>query len=170
MFTKVEPKTAPAHIILTLSEGEMVHASTIGATRQVQGIRGKGTHGIDQRLEGFHSHCHGAMAESGVAKYLGLPWDGALGNFKAKDVGSKYQVRSTDWQSGCLIVHKGDDENDIWILVTTHDLPYLHLCGWISGEEVKRDIHLKNPHNRGESYFIKQRYLSPMETVPRYAT
>jgi hypothetical protein len=163
-------------IKVAMTEDEITHATSIGCRRQVQGmIRqtesggkwGNGKWGADNNNDGFHYNCIGALGEAVLAKFLDVPWDGAIGNFKAKDVGDEYQVRSTLLPYGSLILHDSDKDDDISVLVLLHEIPGFVLAGWIHGHEGKDKKHWKDHGNSRPAYFIKQIHLNPMDTLPR---
>ena len=78
------------------------------------------------------AQCSGG-GEAAGAKALGIYGAGSLGAFKAKDVG-KHQVRTTHHPDGCLILHKTDLNEDIFLLVTGLTTEY-ELRGWTQGFE-----------------------------------
>jgi hypothetical protein len=102
-----------------------------------------------------------------VSKALAIHWDGALGNYQAKDVGS-FQVRATTWPTGRLITHKNEATDDIYILVLLHALPVAILRGWKRG----KDACVKPnwcPNANRPAFFTPQDKLEPMDELPQLA-
>ena len=155
----------------TLSDEQMRIAAQIGVERYLWQIRkygaagGSSWHGVDNDKNGWQIHIDGACAELAVAKFLGIPYDGGMiGNLGEPDVGP-YQVRSTSYATGCLLVRDKDDPDEIFIMAITK-LPKIILCGWMYGHEAKQDKFLTDKGNgRKKSYFVPQDQLRPMDTL-----
>lgn len=108
--------------------------------------------------------CYGEMA---VAKALGIYWDGALGDYKAKDVGP-YQVRATRHASGKLILHPRDEDDDIFILVVINKKPLIQIVGWIYASEGKQEKYWADPTRKNRhAFFVPQSDLHDMSTLPK---
>lgn len=106
---------------------------------------------------------HALAAEWLVAKYLNQPFDFENRNYKDEaDVGSKFEVKHTQWIDGNLILTEADRKEDIAILVTG-TMPILRICGWIPVSIAKRD---KQRRSDG-SWWINQDDLHPMENLSR---
>lgn len=163
-------------IEVTLTEHDMKYATAIACARQISallrnqdkkpGLPGK--HGIKNEEVGWSVHCDGCLAEAAVAKHLNVWWNGALGDFKAADVGGNIQVRSTPWSNGCLILHRDDNDEQPFILVLTHKAPTYLLAGWIRGREGKQEKFWTSKTYKKESrpaYFVPQDKLNGMSTL-----
>jgi len=144
-------------------------AAMVGVMRQVSNLKKKRTDRYDCPISmGWEFHILGAIGEAIFAKWRNLYWCGSLGNFDAADVG-KYQVRtrSEEWHS--LIVHKEDNDNDIFVMITVRGDEHT-LCGWLRGHECKQDKWWDDPSRRNgkksrPAYFIPQSTLHDMEEL-----
>lgn len=104
----------------------------------------------------------GACAELAYAKWAGVHWDGSIGSFHEPDVG-KVQVRSTKYQSGCLIIRADDILEHAYVLVTgVH--PTYKICGWLYGREAVRNDWRKDD----ESWFVPQTALRSIESLSQH--
>lgn len=149
-----------------LEPHEIERAAKIGVDRSVQNI-------TEARLPRYGAgsspawqlSIEGALAEAAVAKYLDVPWDGALGNYEAADVGP-LQVRATEHTDGALIVHPDDKDDAIFILARGSQGEY-ELAGWIWGESAKHKFFWEAPKNNGRpAFFVTANYLLPMSDLP----
>ena len=143
-----------------LTPSELYQAANVGCMRQCTNLRDgrKHRHGADASV-GWSLSIEGACGEAAVAKALGIYWSGSLGDFKAKDVG-KHQVRTTHHPDGCLILHKTDLNEDIFLLVTGL-APEYELRGWTQGFEGKHLKHWRTDTGR-PAFFVPQEALYPM--------
>lgn len=151
---------------IKLTEEQMAHGISVGKARQEYNISVKANdrYGYDgDVVEGTKIAIAGALGEKAVAVALNVLWDGALGDYRAKDVGG-YQVRSTPYPDGHLLLHNEDEDNDIFILITGKDGPYI-LQGWTIGRHGKLDEYLKRTIKR-PCYFVPQSQLYSMEILP----
>ena len=149
-----------------LTPHEMYLAASVGMMRQVTNIRDGRQHkyGADPK-EGWTVNIEGACGEAAVAKALGIYWNGALGNFKAKDVGA-HQVRMTRHPGGHLLLHKEDADEDLFLLVTGFTGDYV-IRGWIQCFEGKKEEYWKSEFGRPDRscYWVPQEALNPMDTM-----
>ena len=159
-------------IKVELTENNLLCAGLVGVCRQVSGFvrdvqagrdTQKGKYGVNNAVNGWQYNCDGAMAEMAVAKHFGVFYDGAYGNFKAKDVG-ELQVRSTSLKRGSLLLHDSDLDDDRFILVLTFEAPVLYLCGWCYGREGKQEQYWRTDTKR-PAYFYPQNFLRSMDTI-----
>lgn len=101
----------------------------------------------------------GACAELAFAKFANVFWDGSIGSFHAPDVGN-IQVRSTKYQSGCLIVRADDTREHIYVLVCgVH--PTYKMIGWMYGHEAMQEEWRKDE----ESWFVPQTCLHDLQSL-----
>ena len=102
-------------------------------------------------------------AEMVVARYLGIKdFEPTYNIFKnAADVGARFEVKWTKWVEGSLIIKANDRDQDIAILVTGAS-PNYKLCGWIPVAIAKKP---KYANSRGDSFWVGQQDLRPMETL-----
>jgi|ERR1700677_1913020 len=150
---------------INLVAAEMTIAAMVGVMRQVTNLRDgrKDAHGASLS-GGWQIHIEGACSEYAVAKYLGLFWNGNLGNLKADDVGP-FQVRSTEHANGRLILHKGDPGDRLYVLVTGRCPSYV-LQGWISGADGQNEEYWTDPQGGRPAYFVPTKALRPMSEFP----
>ena len=98
-----------------------------------------------------------------MAKYLGVYWQGNIGNLRADDVG-EFQVRTCQKDHHCLILHKKDPDNRIFISVKD-SCPKFILRGWIRGVDGKQEKFWKDPKGDRPAYFVPVASLQPMESL-----
>lgn len=149
-----------------LTKEQRIHGVKVGKARQEHNanVKANDRYGYGgNTAEGDKIAIAGALGEKAVAVALNVPWGGALGDFKAKDVGG-YQVRSTPYPNGHLLLHDEDGDNDIFILVTGKDGSYI-LQGWTIGRHGKLDKYLRKNIKR-PCYFVPQMQLYPMMILP----
>jgi hypothetical protein len=151
-------------IIVELSQHNMMMAGLVGVTRHIKGMFKIGTYGIDNSTKGWQANCDGACGEMCVSMTYDKYWDGAIGNFEAKDAG-EYQVRSTTYPNGSLILHPRDKDEDVFILVLTHKSPRFILKGWMYAKEGKLEKHW-DKDKPNPAFFVKQKYLHDMSSIP----
>ena len=147
---------------VSLTPSELYMAANVGCLRQCTNLRDgrKHRHGADPS-QAWSNHIEGACGEAAVAKALGIYWNGAIGNHKAKDVG-KHQVRTTSYPDGSLILHKDDPDEDLFLLVTGI-APDYEVRGWIQGFEGKNLKHWAT-HTGRPAFFVPQEALSPLSS------
>lgn len=149
---------------ITLSWGEIWTAAIVGCMRQISNLKDRLHHkyGANNALS-WQMHIEGAMGEAAVAKLLDRWWSGALGDRTAADVG-ELQVRTTSRRTGRLIVHPGERDLDIFILVIC-DPPRFMVPGWIYGSDAKSELFWTDPQGGRPAYFVPQNRLKPMELL-----
>jgi hypothetical protein len=81
---------------------------------------------------GADMHIMGAIGEAAVAQHYGIEWKPM--EFRRVDVGG-FEVRSTDYKLGRLVLHEGDRIGCPYILARLHKLPVVVLVGWLAGED-----------------------------------
>jgi hypothetical protein len=155
-------------IVVTLTDDEDRFARGVARDRQSQNLK-QGNHdrfGADPE-NGWTLHIRGCLGEMAVAKHLGLPWNGNLGNYRAHDVGP-YEVRTA--QPGLhrrLILHDRDHDDRPYIHVISDHAGRYHLIGWLYGREGKRREWWIDPSRAGRhAYFVPNASLRPMNTLP----
>ena len=149
-------------IVVTLAVEEGIEAAIAGLRcrwRAELGKYGK-KHGQDKEMA-YRDDIEGACGERAVAKYLEVPWNPDINAFKNPDV-SGYQVRTTTWHSGKLLLRPGDPSEHIYILVTG-EFPTYVIRGWLTGAQAKQERFLSDGGNpqRPPCYLVKQCYLNP---------
>ncbi len=136
----------------------------VGVSRHIKGHRKKGQYGVDNRKLGWQINIDGACGEMAVAKWMGRYWDGALGDFTAKDVG-KLQVRTNPNDWGDLILHPKDADDDVFILVLSHNAPIYKLQGWLYGREGKQTQWWRDGEKGRPAFFVPQSALRSVDEL-----
>lgn len=150
---------------ITLSEVEMTIAGMVGSLRLIKS-RGAGLRDPAAKVgtADWSTDFDAACAEMALAKYLGLYWNGGVGTFKAPDVGDIYQVRSTKWGNGHLIVKENDIKPDEWfILAITDCLPAVRLIGGIQCRNAKQDKYRREDY--GNNFWVPQEDLLELSEI-----
>ena len=152
-------------IVIRLTPHNVRFAGYVGVERAVMDINYSGRYGINNAKSGWQASLMGACGEVAVAKWLGVYYDGALGNFKAADVG-EFQVRTNSWLNGDLILHPADKDDEKFILVLAHNPPAYTIYGWAYGREGKKpEFYRQLVEGRPKVYCPPQRILRPMDTL-----
>lgn len=159
-------------VIVGLTKYQALRGAWVGVTRQIQNLFGLDDGTVSNRYncpedKGWAAHIIGAIGEMALAIVTGCYWDGALGDYKADDVGGVYQVRSTDnpWKQS-LILHKSDADDKPFVLGTVHRLT-VTLEGWMYAREGKKKDWWKDPTGTQRwAYFVEKQHLHPMSTLP----
>jgi len=143
-----------------------MQAGQVGVCRQVQNLKRKckTTYGADSVRSAWQYHVDGALGELAFSKWKGMFYDGAIGDYSAKDVG-QYQIRTTTWPKGKLLLHDRDLDDDIFVLALAHDCPTIYLAGWIPCSEGKIKQYWEEKTGR-PAYFVPQESLNPMDELP----
>ena len=104
----------------------------------------------------------GSLAELAVCKHFGFYWTG-LEEARAQDSGC-FEVRTTVYQNGCLLLQPDDNDDDIYILVI-NDCPRFKLVGWIKAKDGKIDEHWKDKGTGRPCYYVPQSSLRPIDIL-----
>jgi hypothetical protein len=160
-MVKVNQSNQDEIIVITLTPHNLFMAGLIGISRHVKGAHKLGQYGVDNSKTGWQINCDGAAGEMAVAKWLGIFYDGAIGNFRAKDA-AEYQVRTNPNDWGDLILHPKDADDDLFILVLSHASPTFQLRGWLQGKEGKQQKWWRDGTKNRPAFFVPQAELHPM--------
>lgn len=148
-------------MIITLTESELLLASSVGARRQaIAVIRGFADKYGSKRDCAWQNHIEGACGEMAFAKAMGWYWDGGVNTFKRPDVG-QVQVRTRSKDDYELIIRK--KEFGVYVLVTGL-APKYKIRGWFKSDDVREEW-LKDHGGREAAYFIPTDKLYPIETI-----
>lgn len=111
-------------------------------------------------VSNWETDVSGAIAEYAFAKYAKIFWAPSINTFKEPDVGI-FQVRSTSYKNGQLIIQKNDRDNDPYVLLrgAYHNW---EVAGWMRGKDAKQDQYWKEEKN---SYWVPATDLEPIETI-----
>lgn len=148
---------------VTLDNSEYLHALMAGCLRRVSARQAKrqnyyGALSIDAEMLDII----GAVGEAIVAKHLDKFWCGR-GKFRGGDVGD-YQVRTTKYQNGHLLLNNNDYPDIPYILVTVNN-GVGTICGWLYAKEGQRQEYWQDKSGRGGAYYVPQSKLRPIETL-----
>lgn len=152
-------------IEVSLDRYELEQAAMVGVRRRVESIHRK-LKGTLQMENGWQHDVEGAIAERIVAKALGMYWNGGVCTWKAPDIDPNIQVRSSRNPDSALIVRENDADDEAFVLVTGSAPNYV-IRGWSYGRDAKKEEWVKNPYGKGPAYFMDQKYLNPIETLPK---
>jgi hypothetical protein len=151
--------------LIELSSTEVGAGVRIGGLRQYQALyKGKHeAHGYNGD-HGWQIQIEGALGEIATAKFLNIYWDSSVNTWKTEDLrGIQVRTRSKDYYD--LIVRKDDPDEDIYVLVTGRYGKYI-IRGWIEGSKAKNPQWIQPYGDRERAYFVPQKLLNPMETIP----
>jgi hypothetical protein len=124
-----------------LSGPEIIEAAVAGVLRTVIALR-KGQHrrpGLGNSHR-WSDNVIGAIGERVAAKELDCYFPGRAGIDHTGDIGSgrlPCEVRATEHDHGCLIVHPEDPDDRPFVLITGRPFTF-YVRGWIYGREGKR--------------------------------
>lgn len=150
---------------VTLEWFEVLMAAHAGCLRNVQSLQ-KGrqnANGLSADLN-WQVNIEGAIGELALAKYLNIFYSGK-GIFRGDDVPG-LQVRTAAGDSHRLILHPGDLDADIFVLVVGQP-PTYRVAGWCLGAEGKRPEFWSEPVKGRPAFFVPQEALCPIELLPR---
>ena len=144
--------------MITLTASEMMLAAQAGVMRTVENlVRGaQGNHGAS--VGDWSMSIEGALAEWAASKALGKHWPGK-GQMRGDDIGG-LQIRSTPHMGGSLILHKGDRDEDIFILMIGAASEW-HPAGWIRGKTGKKEQYWRTDV-RAPCFMVPQESLEDM--------
>jgi len=128
----------------------------VGATRRVVSIKDRLNKNLHTSVKSdWATDIDGAAAEMAFAKYMGVYFHPTCNTFKHPDVGV-FQVRSTVYETGHLIVRSNDEHDDeIFVLAIIRN-PTVRLAGAFRCGDAKRDEFFKAGDSSG-----KQRWEVP---------
>lgn len=145
---------------------EIILAAHAGILRRVESLKKGRSQNQAIKNNLWEIDVIGSIGELAFAKYMGFYWANPMGTFKLPDLPG-YQVRSTNYSSGSLIVREGDNSNDYYVLALTGSLPKVFLPGGIVGRKAKRtNISFLDPDRPG-CYVVKQKDLEPLENLKK---
>src|SRR5215203_569659 len=151
---------------LILNKSEMLHAALVGATREIDNLfSGKRDRYGAKPEGGWQKHLCGACGEKVAARFLDHYWSGNLGQFRAPDV-AEIQIRTSTSDTGDLILHEEDKDNDRFILVTGIG-PRFTVRGWLFAREGKLRKWWRDPAKDRPAFFVPQSELHPMAEFAR---
>lgn len=146
---------------IKLANHEIFLAATGGIIRQVENMQKNrnAAHGAGHAND-WQLSIEGCLGEYALAKHFGVYWSkGKLGDY---DVG-EVQVRTTAHETGRLILHKEDDDEQKFFLMIGVNGSY-KIAGWITGKDGKQEEFWQDPTGKGRhAYFVPQNKLRPLD-------
>jgi hypothetical protein len=144
--------------IIQLTPSEIMQGALIGIMRQMQNIRDKRQHAYGTNDgQAWQVNIEGAIGELALAKHLGVYYAGT-GIFRGTDVG-KYDVRTTQYENGHLILHPDDPDDRIFWLLTGVCGRYI-IRGNILGKDGKQEKWWGDKAGGRAAFFIPQDALN----------
>ena len=161
-------------IVVELTMDELTDAVRVAVERNLQNIQNGRKHSYSahdlpsRNAASWDNHINGAIGELCVAKALNRKWTGKPAVlYGAKNDVEGVEVRTTTYASGSLIVHKEDQDDAPYILVTGYGRAWT-LRGWLLGRDAKKEQWYRDANkNERHAYFVPQAYLHGMDTLPR---
>ena len=152
-------------IEVELTPVEIWLGASVGVSRRVNAIKNNRTPVNGQPEDQFwNDHVEGALGEMALAKAFGLYWSGGV--FRGDDVGP-YQVRTRTKHHYDLILHKTDNDEKVFYLVTGQHGRYV-IRGWIKAADGKREEYWNDKADNGRAaYFVPQAKLNPVAVKAR---
>lgn len=152
----------PKVVTIELTKYEMEMACQVAMRRQVDaeyaGMRDRVNYKTFS--EGLRVHMLGCMGEVGVAKWMGIYWNGSSGTFSMlSDLGGGIEVRHRSLDIWDLII-RGQDRDDSTYVLSTGDGRRITIHGAISGKEGKRNEWLRTHGNKSAAFFVPSESLT----------
>ncbi len=159
---------------IVLTKEQINQANKAGNDRQSynEKIGKKDAYGF--RGNGRKIHIQGATAELAVSIALNEDWIDFSEDYELleADVGKNIQVRSTDYKYGNLLIHPKDKDEQVFILVKSHNFPEMEIVGWIKGADAKKDEYWEDGSNwpafrNRPCYRVPYQKLNPIKNIIR---
>ena len=157
-----------------LTKESMAIAGMVALFRQIENIEKnrKHAHGASNEYS-WQMHIEGCMGEFITAKYLGIFWDGKLGDLSPGDIG-KIEARTAGGATGFekgnihdrrLCIHKTDKDDSPFVHITGVN-GYYQIHGWLYGKEGKKDEYWQDPTGQKRfAYYADNDKLRSMPTL-----
>jgi len=156
-----------------LTPSEILQCAIWGSMRNIEsGRMAADKHGASSDRDGWQLNIMAVMAEAAWAKHRNIYYNASMNDYRAKDVGNYYQIRSSSIvykSNACLRLHESDDDDLPYILalVGMRDVVFV---GWMYGFCGKQPQFWRDRWGVGRpAFFIEQSDLLPMDTVPDIA-
>ena len=125
---------------ILLTEEDVIYARSVAKSIYDESRR----QGLDPAgATGYYSaenEIIGVLGEIAAARHFGIPFVANINQFKRPDVG-RWQVRSTKYPRGKLLIRPGDPAADPYMLVTVPTFRAANIIGWIEGKDAMTDEH-----------------------------
>lgn len=145
--------------IVALTTTEWQHAAVVGVTRRIKARSSSREEVYGSPVAPWDADIEGACAECAVAKSLEVDWQAETEPDHAGDVG-EIGVRHSKRADASLILHPGDPNEKVFVLVTGTDGNY-RLRGWILACDGKQKQYWRDPSGKGRfAFFVPQSALN----------
>jgi hypothetical protein len=129
-----------------------------------QGLNHKSTYSRPM-VRRIHEEFIGACGEMAVAKAAGAFFIPSVNTFhRVPDCLGDCEVRSTDIETGSLIVRDNDSDDRKFVLAIVSD-DTVKIAGWLFGRDAKKPEWLRDPHSQRPAWFVPQSSLRPSEEI-----
>lgn len=154
---------------VALTIPEAMHCEDVGYRRHCLNAYSKraNSHGLGDRWKGRDEDALGAFGEYAVSLVLNLAWRPVVADpwALAGDVG-RLQVRTRGPKGQCLLLHRSDDPDGIFVSVAQVDALTYNVCGWLRGRDGMAEEFWGNPFNTGRpAYWVPSGRLRPMDEL-----
>jgi len=158
--------TEHLNVWVEMSSHELLYAAMAGCQRRViaMGRNRPQYYGAEERMNYWQIDIQGAISEYALAKSLNMFWEPATNECLKDlpgDVG-EYQIRSTSYKTGHLIVHSADNDEAAFIFAIIAE-PYVKLAGYLMGHEAKA---IGEKHNYDDLWVHQSKLRSVTEILP----
>jgi len=114
----------------------------------------------------YEVHLDGVLGELSFAKLMGMYWTGMGDSYQEDSDVANYQVRSTTYSNGCLIIRPNEGhEHDPWVLMIAEGNRKYRLAGWCYGWRGRQDKYRREPGGRPWAFFVPQPELESPESL-----
>lgn len=154
-----------SNAVVVLNWAQMKLGAEVGMMRSLSAIFNdrEGRYGAETGAS-WQKDVTSAQAEMAVAKHFNLYWDGAIGDFGAKDVGGIIQVRSSEKPDHDLCLHPQDLDNDPFVSVLVEGRRFT-LHGWAFAEQGKKKKFWRDGLKGRPAFWMPRSALSPIDSL-----
>ncbi|WP_233854246.1 hypothetical protein [Paraburkholderia sp. HD33-4] len=143
---------------IDLTWPEMLNAAITGVIRRMSSMDKGLNKNRHASKSDYQTDVTGAIAEACFAKFMDHYWSCSVNTFKAPDVGD-WQVRSTEYRDGHLIVRPNDRDGERVAFLVVDGFGAT-LIGWISVADAKVKCFWREECN---SWWVPQDALAPFD-------
>jgi hypothetical protein len=160
-------------VIVSLTVSEIVSCYHVAGHRitasEAQRLNHASTYqrGIRTR---FDQESVGAIGERAFAKWLNVYSTDPINTFHdTPDCGDRFEIRSTSFPDGRLIVRDNDADDRIYVLALVGLDGRVILRGWIRGSDAKQPKWIWNPNEVRQAWGVVQDALNPMSQLKEHS-
>jgi hypothetical protein len=156
-------------VLVKLTQHELLICGMAGVQRRLVGLTKNkpAYHGADERPEmNWQIDIMGVMGEFAVSKAFQKFWNPAATEARLADLEGdvgKFQVRSTGYSNGHLLMYEYDKSEAPYILALVRE-PWVKLVGWMDLEGAKLCGEAR-PSKTHMCYWVKQMHLREMDEL-----